>query len=46
VTCTNKHKRGAIFGYVWFYFSQSVLSKALLFRKEIAMIPARVVWWE
>jgi len=36
----------AIFGYVWFYISQSVVSKALLFRKEVAVGPARVMWLE
>jgi len=35
---------GAIFGYVWFYFSQFVFGKALLFTKEVAIGPVRVLW--
>jgi len=36
----------AIFGYVWFYFLQSVFSKALFFRKEMVIGPVRVMWLE
>jgi len=36
----------AIFGFVWFYFSQSVFGKALLFRREVAIGPTRVMWLE
>jgi len=35
-----------MFGYVWFYFSQSVFGKALPFRKEVAIDPLRVMWLE
>jgi len=30
----------------WFYFSQSVFTKALLFRKDVAIGLARVIWLE
>jgi len=38
----------AIFGYVWFYISQSVsvVGKALLFRKKVAIGTAKVMWLE
>jgi len=36
----------AIFAYVWFYFSQSAFSKALLSRKEVDIGLARVMWLE
>jgi len=38
----------SFFCYVWFYFSQSVFSKVLplLFIKEVAIGPARVMWLE
>jgi len=32
-----------MFGNVWFYFSQSVFDKALLFRKEVAIGTVRVM---
>jgi len=36
----------AMFGCVWFHFSQSVFSKGLLFRKEVAIGPASVMYIE